>query len=75
VRLPYRGAKDQLNLLIDSTGIKAEGKGALSAECLAIACRVRNGTPASMAVDAQRYLGRTLWCGGVDTTAEAASPC
>ena len=25
--LPYRGSKGPLNLLIDSTGIKAEGKG------------------------------------------------
>jgi hypothetical protein len=29
-----------LKLLIDSTGIKAEGEGALSAACLACACRV-----------------------------------
>ncbi len=28
-----------LKLLIDSTGIKAEGEGALSADCFAIACR------------------------------------
>ena len=27
VRLPYRGGKGPLNLLIDSTGIKAEGEG------------------------------------------------
>jgi hypothetical protein len=39
VSLPYRGSKGPLNLLIDSTGIKAEGEGALSAACLAIACR------------------------------------
>ena len=27
VSLPYRGSKGPLNLLIDSTGIKAEGEG------------------------------------------------
>ena len=27
VNIPYRGSKDPLNLLIDSTGIKAEGEG------------------------------------------------
>ena len=27
VRLPYRGSTDSLNLLVDSTGIKAEGEG------------------------------------------------
>jgi hypothetical protein len=39
VSLPYRGSKGPLNLLIDSTGIKAEGEGAFSAACLACACR------------------------------------
>jgi hypothetical protein len=48
VSLPYRGSKGPLNLLIDSTGIKAEGEGALSAACLACACQVINGTPASI---------------------------
>lgn len=33
VELPYRGGTGPLNLLIDSTGIKAEGEGALSAAC------------------------------------------
>ena len=31
--LPYRGGTGPLNLLIDSTGIKAEGEGALSGSC------------------------------------------
>lgn len=30
VNLPYRGGTGPLNLLIESTGIKAEGEGALS---------------------------------------------
>jgi len=49
VAIPYRGSSGPLHLLIDSTGIKAEGEGALSADCFAIACPVRNGTRASMA--------------------------
>ena len=49
VHLPYRGGTGPLNLFIDSTGIKSEGEGTLSADCCAIACRIRNGTPASTA--------------------------
>ena len=45
VHLPYRGGTGPLNLFIDSTGIKSEGEGTLSADCCAIACRIRNGTP------------------------------
>ncbi|MFT5631085.1 MAG: hypothetical protein ACI9HB_002259 [Gammaproteobacteria bacterium] len=30
VAIPYQGSKGPLNLLIDNTGIKAEGEGALS---------------------------------------------
>jgi len=48
VAIPYQGSAGPLHLLIDSTGIKAEGEGALSADCDAIACRVINGTHASM---------------------------
>ena len=33
VSLPYRGGTRPLNFLIDSTGIKAEGEGALSGSC------------------------------------------
>ena len=36
--IPYRGSKGPLHLLVDSTGIKVKGEGALSADCLAIAC-------------------------------------
>jgi Transposase DDE domain len=49
VAVPYRGSPGPLHLLIDSTGIKAEGESALSAACCACACRVINGTRASMA--------------------------
>ena len=49
VAIPYRGSPGPLHLLVDSTGIKAEGEGALSADCFAIACRVTNGMPANMA--------------------------
>jgi hypothetical protein len=48
VNIPYRGSKGPLHLLIDSTGIKVEGEGALSAACLACACRVISGTHASI---------------------------
>lgn len=47
--IPYRGSSGPLHLLIDSTGIKAEGEGALSAACFACVCQVRNGMRASMA--------------------------
>jgi hypothetical protein len=50
VSLPYRGSKGPLNLLIDSTGIKAEGEGALSAASCGCACLVISGMPASTAV-------------------------
>jgi hypothetical protein len=49
VAITYRGSPGQLHLLIDSTGIKAEGEGALSAACFACACQVINGTRVSMA--------------------------
>ena len=52
VQIPYRRADGPLNLLVDSTGIKFLGDGALSADSFAIACRVRNGRPASMATGA-----------------------
>jgi hypothetical protein len=57
VAIPFRGSSGRLHLLIpslpsiipcwavDSTGIKAEGEGALSAACCACACQVINGTP------------------------------
>jgi hypothetical protein len=48
VAIPYKGSAGPLHLLIDSTGIKAEGEGALSAACFACACPVINGTPASI---------------------------
>jgi hypothetical protein len=48
VSLPYRGSKGPLNLLIDSTGIKAEGEGAFSADYFACACQVISGTPVSI---------------------------
>ena len=48
VNIPYRGSKGPLHLLIDSTGIKVEGEGPLSAACCACACRVISGTPASI---------------------------
>jgi Transposase DDE domain len=48
VAIPYRGSAEPLHLLVDSTGIKAEGEGALSAACCACACRVISGTHASM---------------------------
>lgn len=34
VNIPYRGSQGLLNLLVDSTGIKVEGEGALSADLL-----------------------------------------
>ena len=37
-----------VHLVIDSTGLKVFGEGALSADCCAIACRVTNGRFASM---------------------------
>jgi hypothetical protein len=45
--IPYRRAVGQLNLLVDSTGIKFLGDGALSGDCFAIPCRVTNGRRAS----------------------------
>ena len=48
VAIPYRGLPGPLHLLIDSTGIKAEGEGALSGDCCAIPCRLTSGTPASI---------------------------
>ena len=49
VKIPYRGSGGPLHLLVDSTGIKVEGEGALPADRYAIACRAANGTRASMA--------------------------
>ena len=49
VQIPYRGADGPLNLLVDSTGIKFLGDGALSGDCSAIPRRVTNGMRASTA--------------------------
>jgi hypothetical protein len=49
VALPYQGSAGPLHLLIDSTGIKAEGEGAISTACFACACLVISGIPLSMA--------------------------
>ena len=59
VQIPDRRAGGPLNLLVDSTGIKCLGTGALSADCFAIACRVTNGRRASMAfrADWKRWTG------------------
>ncbi len=54
VQIPYRRADGPLNLLVDSTGVKFPGDGALSADCLAIACREINGRRASMRVQGRR---------------------
>jgi hypothetical protein len=35
VAIPYKGSTGPLHLLVDSTGIKAEGEGALSGSCYA----------------------------------------
>jgi hypothetical protein len=48
VAIPYKGSAGPLHLLVDSTGIKAEDEGALSAACFACACPVINGMPASI---------------------------
>lgn len=61
VQIPYRRAEGPLNLLVDSTGIKFLGDGALSADCFAIACRVTNGRPASMAFRAVANGARCIW--------------
>jgi hypothetical protein len=47
VQIPYRRTDGPLNLLVDSTGIKFLGDGALSGDCFAIPCRVTNGRRAS----------------------------
>ena len=60
VSLPYRGGTGPLNLLIDSTGIKVEGEGALSAACSACACQVTNGTPANMAARSGAFGARYI---------------
>jgi hypothetical protein len=47
VQIPYRRTDGPLNLLVDSTGTKFLGDGALSGDCFAIPCRVTNGRRAS----------------------------
>jgi hypothetical protein len=59
VQIPYRRADGPLNLLVDSTGIKFLGDGALSGDCFAIPCRVTNGGPESMAFRAVTRRGHT----------------
>ena len=72
MRLPYRGGTGPLNLLIDSTGIKAEGESEWNARNAHAVIPPRKNArpwkPASAgaiarneAVNASRYLGRALW--------------
>ena len=63
VQIPYRRADGPLNLLVDSTGIKFLGDGALSGDCFAIPCRVTNGRHASMVfrADANRCPLTVCW--------------
>jgi hypothetical protein len=46
-----------LKLVVDSTGLKIFGEGALSAACCACACRVRNGSMKSIKTSANGALG------------------
>jgi hypothetical protein len=46
IRFPAR-RQGHVHLVIDSTGLKVFGEGALPADCCAIACRVTNGRCAS----------------------------
>jgi hypothetical protein len=67
--LPYRGGTGPLNLLIDSTGIKAEGESEWTAH--AVTPLRKNAKPwkptsagaiaCNEAVNASRHLGRTIW--------------
>ena len=61
VQIPYRRSDGPLNLLVDSTGIKFLGDGALSADCFAIACRMTNGRPASTAFKVAASGARYIW--------------
>ena len=82
VSLPYRSGNGPLNLLIDSTGIKAEGEGERNAH--AVIPPRKNAKPwkptsagaiaRNEAVNASRYLGRAIWRRWTgDTTDEAVS--
>ena len=67
--LPYRGGTGPLNLLIDSTGIKAEGESEWTAH--AVIPPRKNAKPwkptsagaiaRNEAVNASRHLGRAIW--------------
>jgi hypothetical protein len=69
--LPYRGGTGPLNLLIDSTGIKAEGESEWTAH--AVTPLRKNAKPwkptsagaiaCNEAVNASRHLGRAIWQG------------
>jgi len=61
VGISSRWAPGPFNLLVDSTGIKFLGDGALSGDCFAIPCRVTNGWPASTAPIADANTARSIW--------------
>jgi hypothetical protein len=69
VSLPYRGGTGRLNLLIDSTGIKAEGESEWTAHAvIPLRKNAKPWKPTSAgaiarneAVNASRHLGHTIW--------------
>ncbi|GAA6202460.1 hypothetical protein NBRC116599_36860 [Aquicoccus sp. SU-CL01552] len=61
VQIPYRCVEGPLTLLVDSSGIKFLGDCALSAECFAIARRMRNGRPGNVARSDPANGARFLW--------------
>lgn len=59
VNLPYHSTKGPLNLLIDSTGMKAEGEGAWNARFWKPT--TRGAVARNEALNASKNLGRTKW--------------